>query len=433
MNESWFHPSRRPYRFTVLVIVALVMAGSYFAYDSVGAIEDTLMKKMGIGQSEIGTMYSMYSWAAIFTLFGAGLLTDYIGARRSSILFSLLIAIGAVIVAWAPNLWVLYLGRFIFGAGCEALYVCQNAIIVRWFKGKELALAFGLALTFARLGTLFTFNTEALIADRWGPIAALYVAAGLCVLSFLVNFLYVGMDRVAEPVLKLKQEGAGDRIVWSEVWKFSPSFWYLTMLCVLFYSAVFPFTALSTNFFHEKWQLPLTVENTGGFLGDIFKSFMHMFSTAPGTTSIVIFASMVFAPFAGGLIDKIGRRASLMLVGSVLLIVAHVTMGLTNIAPRWPMMILGAGFVLVPAAIWPAVALVVPKERVGTAYGLMAMVQNVGLMLFPWLNGVLREKSQNYEASMMMFACLGIAGLVFAYVLLRNDKRSGGVLERAGQ
>lgn len=433
MNDGWFHPSRRPYRFTLLLIVSLLIFGSYFAYDSVGAIEDTLMKKLGIGQSEIGTMYSMYSWAAILTLFGGGLLIDYVGTRRASLVFSALVVVGAGIVAWAPNLWALYMGRFIFGAGSETLIVCQSAIIARWFKGKELALAFGICLTVSRIGTLFTFNTEALIAERWGPFTALFVAAGLCVLSFLANLLYVGMDRHAEPILKLKEEGAGDRIIWSQVAKFPASFWYVTLLCVTFYSAIFPFTALSTNFFHEKWNLPLTVETTGGFLADIFKNFAHMFSTAPGTTSIVIFASMVCAPFAGGIVDKIGRRASLMVVGSLLLIPAYLAMGFSDGPPRYPMMVLGGAFVLVPAAMWPSVALLVEKGRVGTAYGLMTMIQNVGLAAFPWFNGVLREKTQNYQASMIMFACLGIVGFVFAFLLLRSDKRAGGVLEKAKQ
>ncbi len=431
MNDGWFHPSRKLYRFTLLLIVSFIIFGSYFAYDSVGAIEDTLMKNLGIGQSEIGTMYSMYSWAAILTLLGGGLLIDKIGTRKSSLIFSGLVTVGAAIVAWAPNIWALYFGRFIFGAGSESLIVCQSAILARWFKGKELALSFGICLTMSRIGTLFTFNTEALIAERWSPFMALFIAMGLCVLSFLANLLYVGMDKHAEPVLGLKEEGAGDKIDWSQIWKFPSSYWFVTILCVTFYSAIFPFTALSTNFFHEKWQLPLTVASTGGFMGDIFKNFSHMFSTAPGTTSIIIFASMCCAPFAGGIVDKIGRRASLMVLGSILMIPAYLALGFTNVPPRYPMMILGAAFVLVPAAMWPSIPLLVGKNKVGTAYGLMTMVQNVGLAAFPWFNGVLRERTQNYQASMTMFAALGIVGLVFALLLRRSDKRMGGLLENS--
>ena len=150
---------------------------------------------------------------------------------------------------------------------------------------------------------------------------------------------------------------------------------------------------------------------------------------APGTTSIIIFASMCCAPFAGGFVDKIGRRASLMILGSLLMIPAYLAMGFTDIPPRYPMIVLGAAFVLVPAAMWPSIPLLVDKNKVGTAYGLMTMVQNVGLASFPWFNGMLREATHTYTASMMMFASLGIVGFVFAILLRRNDTRMGGILE----
>ncbi len=430
-RQHAFHPAGRPYRFILLLFVSLLVYGSYFAYDSVGAIEDTLTKTLGIGQEEIGTMYSMYSLAAILTLFAAGLLIDRIGTRKASMLFSSVVTLGAIIVAWAPDVRALYAGRFIFGAGSEALIVCQSAILARWFKGKELAFSFGVALAISRIGTLFTFNTEALIAERMGAYAALWVAAGLCGASLLANLVYVVMDRRAEPILGLHEEGGtGDRIVLSDVKKLPPSFWYVSLLCLTFYSAIFPFTALSTNFFHEKWGLPLTVGDEGGFWSGVFYNLLHMFSTAPGTTSIIIFSSMIFAPFAGSLVDRIGRRASLMILGSLLLIPGHLTLGFTMVTPILPMIILGAAFVLVPAAMWPSIPLIVGRNQTGTAYGLMTLIQNFGLMAFPWLNGKLREVTHNYEASMVMFASLGVVGLAFAFLLRRADVRRGSILEK---
>jgi MFS family permease len=139
---------------------------------------------------------------------------------------------------------------------------------------------------------------------------------------------------------------------------------------------------------------------------------------------------MIFAPFAGNMVDRIGRRASLMILGSLLLIPSHLVMGYSTIPPIFPMIVLGAAFVLVPAAMWPSVPLVVDKRFVGTAFGLMTLIQNFGLMAFPWLNGKLREATHNYEASMLMFASLGIVGLVFAFLLKRSDARHGSVLER---
>jgi len=222
---------------------------------------------------------------------------------------------------------------------------------------------------------------------------------------------------------------AGDKIVLSDIGKFTPSFWFVVLLCVTFYSAIFPFTALSTDMFHDKWHISLVSDSSGSFLSQVFFNFTHMFTTAPGITSIVIAASMICAPFAGGLIDRIGRRASLMVLGSLILIPAHLILGITHCNPIYSMIALGAAFVLVPAALWPSVPMVVEEKRVGTAFGLMTAIQNLGLGLFPLLNGKLRDMTGTYTATQVMFAGLGVLGLIFAFLLLRADKRAGGVLE----
>jgi MFS family permease len=154
-----------------------------------------------------------------------------------------------------------------------------------------------------------------------------------------------------------------------------------------------------------------------------------MFSTAPGTTSIIVFASMVFAPLAGWLVDRFGKRATLMVLGCALMIPCYLVLGLTGTPPAGPMIILGAAFVLVPAALWPAVPLIVERGRMGTAFGLMTLIQNVGLMSFPYLNGYLREATGQYSYSMVMFAGLGVVALVFALVLRLGKGPSRRVLE----
>jgi MFS family permease len=359
------------------------------------------------------------------------MLYDKLGPRRSSFLFCILVLVGAVIVALAHSLWELFAGRLIFGAGSETLIVVQSAIISRWFKGKEMALAFGIALTISRVGTLFSFNTEELISQYFGSYRiALWAAAGFCLFSVLCNVVYNAMDLHGEKVLALPKPEGGDKIVLSDIRKFNSSYWYVVLLCVTFYSAIFPFTALATDMFHDKWGIPLVSETTGSFLVQIFSNFLHMFSTAPGMTSIIIFASMVFAPFAGDLIDRIGKRATLMVVGSLMLIPAHLIMGITHWNPVPSMIVLGAAFVLVPAAMWPSVPLVVEEKRVGTAFGLMTAIQNMGLGLFPLLNGKLRDATGTYTATQIMFACLGVAGLIFAFLLLQSDRRHGGKLEQ---
>jgi len=351
-----FHPSTRFYRFTILIFISLLVLGSYFAYDSIGALETTLMAELHLDRSTIGNLYTAYSLAAIAIVFFGGMLYDKLGPRKASLLFSILVFLGAVIVAVAKGKWMLIFGRLVFGAGSESLIVVQSAIISRWFKGKEMAVAFGIALTLSRVGTVFAFNTEELIADHFHSFrAALWAAALLCLFSVLCNLVFIVMDRHGERELSLPKAEAGDKIVFSDLKKFTSSYWFVVLLCVTFYSAIFPFTALSSDMFHDKWGYPSVSAMTGGFLSKVFYNFTHMFNTAPGITSITIAASMIFAPFAGGLVDRIGRRASLMVVGALIMIPAHLLLGITHWNPIPMMAMLGVSFVLVPAAMWPSV------------------------------------------------------------------------------
>lgn len=425
-----FHPIKPLYRFTVLIFVASLSFGSYFAYDIVGAIAPTLVEELGVARGTVGAFYTMYSVAAILAVLIGGMLIDRLGTRKASFLFSLFVLSGAAIVWAAKSVPIFFLGRFIFGAGSEPLIVAQSAILARWFKNKELALSFGLTLTVSRLGTLFAFNTGELITHIFGSYRyALFIATIFCMVSLAGNIVYIIMDRRAERILKLRDESTQEKIVFKDIKEFKPTFWYVTMLCVTFYSAIFPFTALSTDFFVDKWGISRVAQTGGGFFHQVFNNFFHMFSTAGGISSIIIFASMILAPFAGRLVDKIGKRATLMIIGSLIMIPSHLLMGITKIYPAYPMIALGAAFVLVPAAMWPSVPLIVRKERVGTAFGLMTAIQNIGLALFPFLNGILRDITHTYTSSMIMFSSLGIVGLIFAILLKKADAREGNILE----
>jgi MFS family permease len=429
-----FHPSTKLYRFTILAFVASLSFGSYFAYDIVSGIAPRLVEDLKMARGTVGFFFTAYSFAAVFAVAIGGILIDKLGTRKASLLFSTLVFIGAGIFWMAKSVPVAFIGRFIFGAGSEPLIVAQSAILARWFKHKELALSFGITLTVSRLGSLFAFNTGELFSSYFGSYRyALLVAFAACGLSLLGNLVYIIMDRRGEHVLQLKDEGAGDKIVLKDVKEFKPTFWFVTLLCVTFYSAIFPFTNLSTDFFVDKWGIAKAAQSGGGFLRQVFNNFLHLFSTAGGISSIIILASMVLAPFAGQLVDRIGKRATLMIIGSLILIPSHLAMAVTRIYPVYPMIALGAAFVLVPAAMWPSIPLLVRKERVGTAFGLMTAIQNIGMMLFPLFNGVLRDLTHTYTSSMLMFTSLGFCGLIFAMLLKRADAREGGGLERAAK
>jgi len=431
---GYFHPSRGFYRFTLLLFVASLSFGSYFAYDIVSSLAPTLVEQLNVQRGTVGAFFTFYHIAAIlFVLFG-GIFIDKLGTRKASLIFSILVLSGVIIVWTAKSVPIFFIGRFVFGAGSEPLIVAQSAILARWFKNKELALSFGIALTVSRLGSLFAFNTGEVFARHFGSFRyALFVAVIACVISLGANIIYILMDRRGEKALKLRDEGVEEKIVFKDIKEFKPSFWYVTLLCVTFYSAIFPFTDLSADFFAEKWGIARVAEAGGGFFNQVFINFLHIFKTAPGISSIIIFASMILAPFAGRLVDKYGKRATLMIIGSLIMIPSHALMGMTTIYPVIPMIALGASFVLVPAAMWPSIPLIVRKERVGTAFGLMTAIQNIGLGLFPFLNGFLRDITNTYTSSLLMFASLGVVGLVFAILLKRADFREGSRLESAGK
>ena len=433
-SSGIFHPSKPFYRFSLLIFVAMLSFGSYFAYDIVSSLAPTLVKELDVTQETVGAFFTFYHVAAIIMVLFGGVLIDKLGTRRSSLIFSILVLGGAALVWTANSIPVFFIGRFIFGAGSEPLIVAQSAILARWFKNKELALSFGVALTVSRLGSLFAFNTGQVFASHFGSFrAALLVAVIACVISLAANIIYIIMDRRGERALSLRDESIEEKVVFKDIKEFKPPFWFVTMLCVTFYSAIFPFTDLSTDFFVDKWGIAPLAESGGGFLTKVFNNLLHIFDTAPGISSIIIFASMILAPFAGRLVDRIGKRATLMIIGSLIMIPSHLTMGLTPIYPVVPMIALGAAFVLVPAAMWPSIPLIVRKERVGTAFGLMTAIQNVGLALFPWLNGKIRVMTNDYTGSMIMFAGLGFIGLIFAFLLKRADAREGGGLEAGGR
>jgi len=429
---KFLNPSSAGYRFLILLFVAFLAYGSYFAYDSLGAIAPLLIKALGIGREQIGIAYSAYSIAAIFSVFLGGLLVDRIGTRKASLLFSSLIVFGAFIVAVAGNIYTIYIGRVIFGIGSESLVVCQSAILARWFKGKELALAFGISLTLSRLGTILSFNIEASIAEKFGSFrSALWAAFLFCVFSLLANLAYYFLDSFGSKVLKLREASSEEKIRLEEIKELPSSYWMAVFLCLTFYSAIFPFTSLSTDFFNSKWGIPLSLQEGGsGLISSIINFFKGIFKTAGGITSIIMIASAIFAPIFGRMVDKIGKRVSILILGSAMMIPTYILMGFTNIYPAFPMIFLGISFSLVPSALWPSVPLIVREEKVGTAFGLMTMIQNIGLFLFPYLNGKLRDLTNGYTASMVMFTILGLLGFTFSILLKISDRKMGNLLEK---
>jgi MFS family permease len=309
--------------------------------------------------------------------------------------------LGTALTAWGESIAVMLAGRVLFGIGAESLILAQNKIIARYFRGRELALAFGANIAICRLGSLIAFGGMASISDALGWRGALWFAVALTVAATGAFVVYMMLDRRAERRTRLVEQ-RDERISWSDVFVFDRSYWYLTALCALFYSAVFPFTYFSTDFFVAKFGLDL--------------------QAAGRTTGILVVAAMVFTPVFGWAIDRNGRRASLMVFGSLIFAPTYFVLGATNLDPRIPMAFMGIAFSLVPAALWAAVPLIVEQRRLGTAYGLMTMIQNVGMFLLPLVGGALADRAGNYGPTMVLFGGLGSLGLIFAILLLRRER-----------
>jgi len=399
-------------RWWVMVLMGLVVFGSYYAYDAVSPIGDYIMKGMGVSRAQYGLLFSYYSIPNFVMVFLGGILLDKIGIRKAGTLYAALCAAGIFITAAGSTFSLMLIGRLIYGLGSESLIITQSKVLSKWFKGKEMALAFGLNLTVARLGTFTALNTAARIQEWSGSWRlALWVSAAIGFVSFALFFIYSGIDRTKEKVLAAETTGRGEeKFVFKDIYSFKPSFWFTSFLCMTFYSAIFPFTAFSTVFLQKKFGFSAV---KGGFY-----------------TSLVITASMIFTPIFGFLVDKLGKRATMMIVGSLMIVPVHLTLGLTHFMPALAMIVLGIAFSLVPAALWPSIPVLVEEKRLGTAFGLMTEIQNVGMAVFPWVAGKLTDVAGgDYTHAMVMFASLGFVGLVFSLLLKRASRREGAGLE----
>lgn len=392
-------------RWFILFIMGLVIFGSYYAYDAISPIADYIMKGLNISRAQYGLFFSVYSLPNFIMVLLGGILLDIIGIRKAGILFAALCTAGVFLTAAGPTFIIMLAGRFLYGLGSESLIITMNKIISKWFRGKELSLAFGLNITIARLGTFAALNSAARIQEWSGSWRlAIWVSAIIMFVSFALFLVYAGIDKAKEKYFVGQKEEV-EKFVFEDVYKFRAPYWYVSLLCMTFYSAIFPFTAFSTVFLQTKFGLTAV---QGGFY-----------------TSLVITGSMIFTPIFGLLVDKIGKRATLMIVGSLMLIPVHSVLGLTYVHPAIPMVILGISFSLVPAAMWPSIPIMIEEKRLGTAFGLMTLIQNIGLTIFPWLAGKITDLSGgDYTNTMLMFASLGLVGTIFSILLKISDKKA---------
>ena len=442
-------------RWTVMILVSFTMMCGYILTDVMAPLKGVLESELGWNSSDYGIFSGAYGYLNVFLLmiiFG-GLILDKFGIRFTGLTSALLMIIGTAIKYLAiegilptegailgikMQVVLASLGFAIFGVGCEIMNITVTKIIVKWFKGKEIALALGLQVAIARIGTIMALMFAMPIAEYFGVMENgrlvdynQSMPILMCLLFLCIGFIgfvgYTFYDKKLDA-----QAGAENNADDEEQFKVSDvskvvknrGFWLIAIICVFFYSAVFPFLKYATDLMINKYNVEP--------------------SLAGIIPSILPFGTMVLTPFFGMMYDRKGYGASIMIFGSLLLVLVHLFFALPVLNYWWfatiLMFILGAAFSLVPSAMWPSVPKIIEEKQLGTAYALIFWVQNWGLMGFPLLIGWILDKycitsvteesvRYNYTLPMVVFALLGVVAMLFAVLLKRIDKKNGYGLE----
>ena len=440
-------------RWLMVLFISIAMFANYYFYDALSPLKSTLETQLGWNSSDYGFFMAAYSFPNVFFLMAVigGIILDKLGIRITGFAFIVFMVAGSALTAYgatdfylaggpgfhlmnsfmpkiSPSLKMMSLGFFLFGLGAETSAVVFTKAIVKWFKGKELALALGINLAFGRLGTAAALRYSYPIvenASKWYMsiwFGTMLLLIGL--LAFIIYMLYdTKLDREIHYELELDDT---EKFKLSDLGKLitNRSFLFIALLCVTFYSAVFPFIKYAPDLLSNKFGMDP--------------------EAAGKMTSYIPFGTIFFTPLFGAFTDTRGKSATLMIYGSILLVIVHLIFGLTSITPYIPLFLLGVAFSLIPAAMWPSVAKIVPEHRLGSAYGLMFSIQNLGLWGFTLLIGMVLTLSNpgitpeaikagtatyDYTNPILMLAALGLLGVVFAVLLKRDDKISGFGLE----
>lgn len=434
MHDTIRPEPSRPFRWLVLIFASLAMFGNYYVYDCIAPIADLLTQQLGFSDSNIGLLQAIYSLPNVIMVLIGGYIVDRIGTRKALFIFGLLCFLGAGVTCLSGRLSVMATGRLIFGLGAESLIVAVTTATAKWFRGKELSFAFGINLMISRAGTLLAQQSPSWAGfayNYWrNPLLISVGFASLCVVGAIV---YWALEVYAEKHYQVGAAGATDKVVFSDIKGFGLSYWYIVALCVTFYSGIFPFETFAYKFFMGAHNV--SREAAGDLVGML--TLFTMFGT----------------PIFGLFVDKVGKRALLMMFGSVLLIPVYLLMAYVRsahyitvylpstadghfamIAHHLPpillvtMAMMGLAFSLTPAVMWPSVAYLVDQSKLGTAYGLMTMVQNIGLVGFNlvigWANDYSHAGVDNptgYNLGMWIFSILGFSGLTFAFLLRQRE------------
>ena len=435
-------------RWSVLVLIALMMFFGYMFVDVMSPLKTMIESTRGWNSSVFGTYAASEYFLNVFCfiLIFAGIILDKMGVRFTGLLSASLMVGGAAIkyigisdafqtsalCGWLDSWWVALpgsakmacLGFMIFGCGCEMAGTTVSKAIAKWFKGKEMALAMGLEMAIARLGVFAVMWISPMIAGKFdgSVVAPVGFCTALLVVGLLFFLIFTFMDRkfdsqLMEAGLMTTEKSPEDEFHLSDLGKIfsSKMFWIVALLCVLYYSAIFPFQRNAPNYL----EVTLNVDA---------ETASRLFSCFP-------ILAMALTPFLGAFLDFKGKGASMLMLGAIIMIVCHLSFAF--ILPAFPskalalilIVTLGVSFSLVPAALWPSVPKIIDEKILGSADCLIFWVQNIGLCLVPLLIGMVLEGTGGYTAPMIIFSSFGVLAFILTFLLKIEDKRKGYRLE----
>lgn len=437
-------------RWSVLAIVSLTMMCGYFLTDAMSPLMTMLEEEMSWTSKEFGIFNWAYCWfnVFLFMLIFSGLILDKMGVRFTGTMACILMVIGCGLKYYAveyisplpeagtilgirTQVMVACLGYAIFAVGTETCGITVTKVIAKWFAGKEMALAMGSQVAVARLGTALAMIVSPILVKHFSMSTPMFVSLILLCVGLLFYLVFCVMDRKLDAQTQSEGIPADEesfRISDLKIILTNKGFWILALLCLMFYSAVFPFLKYATSLMENKYGM-------GALAGTL--------------VALVPFGNIIMTPLFGGIYDKKGKGATIMIIGSVLLIAVHLLFAMPLLNHAWfaafIMILLGMAFSLVPSAMWPSVPKIIPHKQLGSAYALIFWIQNIGLGFVPLLIGWFLDKyciiseagaavtRYNYTPAMFIFAAFGVVALLLAIMLKREDKKKNYHLEELAQ
>ena len=431
-------------RWTAMAIVSFTMMCGYFITDVMAPLEDMLVNDLGWTSSQYGFFSGAYGYINVFLLmlFFGGIILDKCGIRLTGTMSCSLMLVGALIKWYALSnnfgdaqlfgypmqIMLAAFGFAVFGVGAEITGITVTKVIAKWFTGHEMALAMGLQVAMARIGTAATLACSLPIAKAMGNVSApLLLGALLLCIGLLSYLVYCVLDRKFDASADDSKNDKEEEFKLSDI-KFivtNKGFWLITLLCLMFYAGVFPFLKFAT------------------------KLMIYKYSVEPELAGLIPamlpFGTILLTPLFGSLYDRKGKGATLMIIGSTMLALVHTLFALPVLNVWWfaivVMVLLGIAFSLVPSAMWPSVPKIIPMKQLGTAYSIIFYIQNIGLSMVPVLIGWVIENfavikdvnneiiGYDYTIPMTIFAIFGAIAICIAMMLKKEDAKKGYGLE----